>query len=207
MITVKTITVGPSWTMNAYALICPHTGESAMVDPGWDADKLIGELEGTTPVAILLTHTHPDHVGALAETVKRLNVPLYAHPKAREGRFMPDLPYTELVTGDSVKVGQHTFEVYEAPGHIADMICFVEQENHVALVGDTIFEGGPGRTWAAADFRTTLDTLRNVVLRWDDATMCYPGHGPAFLLGALRPMIQAFIERDHPADFHGDAEW
>ena len=80
MLTVKTITVGPSWTMNAYAIICPHTGESALVDPGWDADTLIAALEGSTPVAVLLTHTHPDHVGALAETVQRLNVPLYAHP-------------------------------------------------------------------------------------------------------------------------------
>lgn len=206
MLTIKTLSVGP-WPMNAYAVICPHTNESAIVDPGADVDTLLAALEGTTPVAVLLTHTHPDHVGALAETVQRLNVPLYAHPKAKASRFMPNVPYTELVTGDTVQVGQHTFNVYETPGHIADMICFVEQENHVALVGDTIFEGGPGRTWSAADFRTTLETLKNVVLKWDDATMCYPGHGPAFMLGTIRAVIESFVERDHPADFHGDATW
>ncbi len=206
MMTIKTLTVGP-WPMNAYAIICPHTYESAIVDPGADVDTLLHALERTTPVAVLLTHTHPDHVGALTETVQRLNVPLYAHPRAKESRFMPDIPYTPLVTGDAVKVGQQTFAVYETPGHIADMICFVEHHNHVALVGDTIFEGGPGRTWSAADFRTTLDTLKNVILPWDDAMMCYPGHGPAFMLGSVRSVIQAFIEREHPADFHGDAEW
>jgi hydroxyacylglutathione hydrolase len=206
MITIKTVTVGP-WPMNAYAIICPHTNASAIVDPGADLEALLAAIEGTTPVAVLLTHTHPDHVGALAETVQRLNVPLYAHPNAKASRFMPDLPYTPLVTGDTVTIGKHAFQVYETPGHIADMICFVEDENHVALVGDTLFEGGPGRTWSAEDFQTTLKSLRDVVLTWDDATMCYPGHGPAFMLGSIRPVIEAFLERPHPADFHGDAEW
>ena len=121
MITIKTIPVGP-WQMNAYAVICPHTGQSAIVDPGADADTLIAALEGTTPVALLLTHTHGDHLGALEEVARRLNVPLYAHPLAKESRAMPPLPYTALVTGDTVQIGQHTFHVYETPGHIADQI-------------------------------------------------------------------------------------
>jgi glyoxylase-like metal-dependent hydrolase (beta-lactamase superfamily II) len=74
------------------------------------------------------------------------------------------------------------------------------------IVGDTIFEGGPGKTWSDADFRTTLDTLRTQILAWPDDTICYPGHGPHFRIGDLRGAIEAFVARDH-GNFHGDATW
>jgi len=61
-------------------------------------------------------------------------------------------------------------------------------------------------TQSAADFQTTLGTLRNVVLAWPDETICYPGHGPSFRIGDLRPAIEAFLDRDH-GDFFGDATW
>ena len=86
------------------------------------------------------------------------------------------------------------------------MICFVLEDDARAIVGDTIFAGGPGRTWSAEDFKTTLRTLRDVVLAWPDDTVCYPGHGPTFRLGDLRPQIKRFIAKDH-GDFHGDATW
>jgi glyoxylase-like metal-dependent hydrolase (beta-lactamase superfamily II) len=73
-------------------------------------------------------------------------------------------------------------------------------------VGDTIFAGGPGRTWSAADFQTTLRVLREVILRCPDDTVCYPGHGPEFRLGDKRTAIEAFLARDH-GDFYGDASW
>ena len=91
------------------------------------------------------------------------------------------------------------------PGHSDGMISFLLPDNR-AIVGDTIFEGGPGRTWSADGFRATLQTLRTI-LTWPDDTVCYPGHGNAFRLGDLRRRIEAFVERDHPADFYGDAEW
>lgn len=203
---VRTVPVGP-WQMNAYALICPHTQQSAILDPGDDADLLIEAVQGTTPMAVLLTHTHPDHVGALAETVRRLNVPLYAHPLAKDSKHMPDLRYTSLSQGDTFTLGEHIFRVHETPGHIPDQICFIADTDPVAMVGDTIFDGGPGRTNSAADFRTTLETLRKVVLGWNDDLICYPGHGSSFRLGDRRAQIEAFVNADHPADFSGDAEW
>ncbi|MBO9366449.1 MAG: MBL fold metallo-hydrolase, partial [Roseiflexus sp.] len=76
----------------------------------------------------------------------------------------------------------------------------------IAIVGDTLFDEGPGRTWSVEDFRTTLTTLRTVVLTWSDATICYPGHGPSFRLGDRRAAIERFLARA-PADFFGDATW
>ena len=94
----------------------------------------------------------------------------------------------------------------QAPGHIPDQICFHLEADPRVIVGDTLFDGGPGRTWSADAFRQTLDTLRRVVLPWPDDTLCYPGHGPGFRLGDRRAQIEAFLARDH-GDFFGDATW
>lgn len=199
---LRSRTVGP-WPMNTYALICPHTGQSVLFDPGAEPASLAEMLAGSTPIAILLTHTHPDHVGALEEMRQRLSVPIFGHPNAIQNGFALD---RTLTTGDQVTVGAHTLQVDEAPGHIDDQICFVLQDDTRAIVGDTIFAGGPGRTRSAEAFRTTLHTLRTVVLTWPDETICYPGHGPHFRLGDIRAQVEAFVQRDH-GDFYGDAEW
>lgn len=196
--------VGP-WPMNTYALICPHTGESVLFDPGADPDKLMGMVAGSSPVAIILTHSHPDHVGVLGEMRQRLDVPLLAHAGPHFGGMELNAD-RHLDTGDTVQVGQFKLRVYHAPGHIEDQICLVLADDNRAIVGDTIFEGGPGKTWSSAGFQTTLETLREVVLSWPDDTICYPGHGPSFRLGDKRQAIEDFLEKDH-GDFFGDATW
>lgn len=194
--------VGP-WPMNTYALVCPATNESVLFDPGADADTLSAMLAGSQPIAILLTHTHGDHVGALAEMRQRLGVPVVAHSNAVKNGIAVD---RTLADGDTVTVGEHRLRVHYAPGHIDDQICFAIENDHRVIVGDTIFAGGPGKTWSPEGFRTTLNTLRTVVLPWPDETVCYPGHGPHFRLGDIRPAVEAFLAKDH-GNFYGDAEW
>ena len=200
---LRTRQVGP-WSMNTYALVCPETRQSVLFDPGDDPDILSEMLVGTLPVAILLTHTHPDHIGALDEMRRRLGVPLGAF----DGPHLNGLTLAEeilLRDGNQFTVGKQTLRVYHTPGHIADQICFLVDGDNKAIVGDTIFDGGPGRTWSADGFRQTLDTLR-IVLGWPDDMVCYPGHGPHFRLGDRRTQIKAFIERDH-GNFFGEATW
>ncbi|MDM8528273.1 MBL fold metallo-hydrolase [Anaerolineales bacterium HSG24] len=202
-LTLKMANVG-EWDMNSYALICPETKQSVLIDPGDDPDKLMTMLGDSRPVAIWLTHTHHDHVGALDEMRQRLKLPVYAHP----GKHVVDPQANHwLEHGDVVHVGNHRCEVYYTPGHIGDQICFALQNDTRIIVGDTIFEGGPGKTWSHVAFVQTLNTLRDVILPWPDESVCYPGHGPHFVLGDKRAKIEMFLARQHPRDFFGDAVW
>jgi glyoxylase-like metal-dependent hydrolase (beta-lactamase superfamily II) len=196
--------VGP-WPMNTYVLVCPNTGASVLFDPGADPETLVEMLAGSEPAAILLTHTHFDHVDALDEMRSRLDVPVMCHA----GPHVDDLKVAadrHLDTGDLVRVGDFSLHVYHAPGHTGDQICFMLLDDQRVIVGDTVFEGGPGKTWSAEGFDTTRRTLRQVVLPWPDEVICYPGHGPSFRLGDQRQAIEGFLTRDH-GRFFGDATW
>jgi glyoxylase-like metal-dependent hydrolase (beta-lactamase superfamily II) len=197
--------VGP-WGMNTYALICPNSNQSVLIDPGDDPETLREMLGDSRPVAILLTHTHVDHIGALPEMREALGVPVMGNDGPHEPGGKDIQADRWLHDGDTVSVGEHTLRVVYAPGHIGDQICFVLAGDNRVIVGDTIFDGGPGRTWTSEGFQTTLETLRNVVLPWPDDTVCYPGHGPHFRLGDRRAEIEAFLAKDH-GDFFGDATW
>jgi glyoxylase-like metal-dependent hydrolase (beta-lactamase superfamily II) len=131
----------------------------------------------------------------------RLRVPVMAHSD-----FAGQAVDRALADGDTIAVGKHRLKTHHAPGHTPDQVCFsVEQDDRV-IVGDAVFEGGPGQTCSLEDFQTTLDTLRRVILAWPDKTPCTPGHGGPFRLGAIRSAVEAFIARDH-GRICRDAAW
>jgi len=196
--------VGP-WSLNAYALICPTSGQSVLIDPGAEPPKLEEMLAGSRPVAIMVTHGHPDHIGALEELRRRLNVPLMAWSGAFGGGKAMQTDH-RLQDGDRLPLGRHHLRIFHTPGHTADQISIAPEGDHRIVVGDTIFEGGPGKTWSSRDFQRTLETLRHIVLAWPDETICYPGHGPSFCLADRRTAIEGFLQKDHGA-FYGDATW
>ena len=201
---LRSAVVGP-WSLNAYVLVCPQSRESVLVDPGAEPQILRNMLDGTRPAAILVTHSHPDHIGALADMRRALKVPVMAHPGA-VGDRSPVGADVWLQDGERVAVGVHQLRIYYTPGHRDDQICFgIENDNRI-IVGDTIFEGGPGKTWSAGDFQTTLNTIRRTVLPWPDETVCHPGHGPFFRLGDKKRLIEIFVQKDH-GSFFGDATW
>lgn len=201
---LHTRAVGP-WGANAFGLICPRTRKGVLIDPGGNPDLLSEMMAGSRPVAILVTHAHPDHIGALSHMKQRLEVPVLAH------RGDPTTPAQVaadrwIADGDRIEIGRQRLNVRHTPGHTDDQVCFLDANSPIAIVGDTIFEGGPGKTWSPANFQITLNTLEETVLAWSDDTICFPGHGPSFRLGDLRSEIEAFIRADH-GNFYGDAVW
>jgi hydroxyacylglutathione hydrolase len=199
---LKSASVGP-WPMNAYALICLETNQSVLIDPGAEPDTLVAMLGDSTPMAILLTHAHPDHIGALEEMRVQLDVPVYLHPADSHMNVMADQWFAD---GDTFILGHHILHIIHTPGHTHGMVTLMLPD-HRAIVGDTIFQGGPGKTWAPHYFAVTLETMRNIVFQWPDETECFPGHGPSFRIGDERPTFEAFLQREHPADLCGDVTW
>lgn len=200
---LKQLTLGP-WPMNGYILVCKETQTSAVIDPGADPEKIIQEAAGTSVAAILLTHGHSDHVGALEEIKQATGAPVHLHP-ADADHF--SLAFDrELKHGDTVQIGEQSLTVHHTPGHTPGQVCFDLGDGRV-LVGDTIFVNGPGRTQTPEDFAITMLTIQRTVLSWPDPTEFFPGHGPSGTIGSERPRIMAFIDQGWPEDLHGDVTW
>jgi glyoxylase-like metal-dependent hydrolase (beta-lactamase superfamily II) len=75
------------------------------------------------------------------------------------------------------------------------------------LVGDTVFVGGPGKTWSAEEFALTMKTMQEIVFAWPDDTRFYPGHGPSGRIGDERPSFEAFIRAGWSPELFGDVTW
>jgi glyoxylase-like metal-dependent hydrolase (beta-lactamase superfamily II) len=190
--------------MNTYLVVCDDTQASLIVDPGADANAILALAKGTKVQAILITHGHPDHTGALAEVKETTNAPVYLHPKdAAQFTLAFDRP---LQDGQLIQVGNLRLRAIHTPGHTPGMTCLDLGDGRI-LVGDTIFVGGPGKTWSAQDFAITMHTMRTIVFAWPEFTRFYPGHGPSGTIGEEISAFTGFIRRGWPPDLFGDVTW
>ena len=196
-------TVGP-WPMNAYILIDEETNSSAIVDPGAEAEALLAQVEGTLVKAILITHGHADHIGALEEIKEASKAQVYINPdEAEEFKLDFDVPVQDEQT---IPIGNIKLRAIHTPGHTPGMTCFDLGDGRI-LVGDTIFMGGPGKTWSNKDFATTMRTMQEIVFTWPDETQFFPGHGPSSVIGQERPAFESFVARGWSGKLYGDVTW
>jgi glyoxylase-like metal-dependent hydrolase (beta-lactamase superfamily II) len=197
---LNTLVLGP-WPTNGYVLI--DDGESIIVDPAAEAERILAAVEGTAVKYTLLTHAHGDHVQALDEVRQVTGAPLGLHP-ADAAAFGIASDF-DLQDGDVLHLGRGALRVVHTPGHTSGSVCF--RFDRRAIVGDTLFPGGPGHSRSPAALAQILASLQDKVFAWPDDTLFYPGHGEGSTIGAVRPAFEAFMARSHPLDLCGDVEW
>jgi len=199
-IQLVTLPMGP-WQTNCFILT--SGGQAVIVDPAGEPRQILHAAGGTEVGAILLTHGHPDHVGALGEVRAATGAPVGIHP-ADAAAFNLEADFA-LEDGMEIDFGKGQLAVYHTPGHTPGSVCF--RFDSRALVGDTLFPGGPGHSKSPAALAEILNSLREVLFTWPDELYFIPGHGHGSTLGAVRPAYEAFLARPLPADLCGDVEW
>ncbi|MHA7652262.1 MBL fold metallo-hydrolase [Mycobacterium sp. ML4] len=198
--TIVKASVGPM-DNNAYLITCSATGETLLIDAANDADVLIDLVRRYAPklTLILTSHQHFDHWQALEAVVQATGAPTAAHEIDAEPLPVP--PDRLLKNGESVQIGELTFDVIHLRGHTPGSIALALDGPATGGVthlftGDCLFPGGVGKTWQQGDFEQLLgDVTTRVFDVYDDATVIYPGHGDDTVLGAERPHIEEWRQR------------
>ena len=191
---VEMMVLGSGFLMNGYIVGCAATGQAAIIDPGFDADKILQRLaaSGLTVEQILLTHGHQDHIGALAEIGRATAAPARIHrgDLALTGSLADQIA-GELEEGEVVHVGKLRFEVRSTPGHTAGGISLVHEE--MAFVGDALFAGSLGGTRSVVNYRMQRQAVAEKLLVLDENVALFPGHGPATTVGEEREHNPFFL--------------
>jgi glyoxylase-like metal-dependent hydrolase (beta-lactamase superfamily II) len=192
------VSVGPM-DNNAYLVTCSATGETLLIDAANDAEILLELIDRFAPKLSLIvtSHQHQDHWLALADVAKATDVPTAAHQLDADP--LPVKPDRILADGDTIKIGELSFDVIHLQGHTPGSVALAldgaDDATHL-FTGDCLFPGGVGKTWKKGDFEQLLgDVTTRVFDVYDDSTVVYPGHGDDTTLGAERPQLDEWKAR------------
>ena len=196
MLKIRTYPLGPIET-NCY-IIQNESGHCLVIDPGEEGTRLVRKLKKLelTPVAILLTHAHFDHIGAVDILRDHFNIPVYIHteendwlsdPALNGSARYPGIPTVRnkkadhLISEEGImEVGPFRFEVRYTPGHSPGSVSYIFTEDGFAVVGDTLFRQSVGRTdLPGGNTKELLLSIHDKLLTLDDDMIIYPGHGPS----------------------------
>ena len=199
---VRMFTVGPV-AENTYIFRREGSDRALIVDPGDESDKLLAAVEalGVSLEGILLTHTHFDHVGAVAPVAKATGAEVWV-PEAEKfvlDDIMAFVPWpgfgpfesydAEHSThgGDKLELAGFEIDVLFTPGHSPGHVTFSIPDEKVIFSGDVLFQGSVGRTdLPGGDWGTLLESIRSLVDGLPEETTVYPGHMGVTSLGAER---------------------
>ncbi|WP_107841700.1 MBL fold metallo-hydrolase [Metasolibacillus meyeri] len=195
-LSTRTYPLGPIQT-NCY-IVSNRSKQCLIFDPGEEGERLIRDIKANQlkPLAIFLTHTHFDHIGAVNEVRDAFNIPVYVHEKevawladpmkngsgkyAELPNYIVDEPQDEhIIRGEQVfTIEDFTFKAVFTPGHSPGSISYIFEEGGFAIVGDTLFEGSIGRTdLIGGSMSVLLQSIHDKLLTLPEDTIIYPGHG------------------------------
>ncbi len=152
------------------------------------------------PTAILLTHAHFDHIGALDEIREHFGIPVYLHEQEASWLLDPSLNGSQffqigslmrmkpadhfLTNEDQMKIGDFQFQLIETPGHSPGSVTFYFAESAIAVSGDALFQGSIGRTdLPGGNHAQLIKSIHDKLLTLPEETLILSGHGPVTTIG------------------------
>jgi hydroxyacylglutathione hydrolase len=203
MIDVSTLTVGPLQE-NCYVVREKDSERAVVIDPGEEAERLVQTIEALgirTVEAILLTHTHFDHIGAVAPLARATGAPVYC-PELETKVLANIMDYVSwpgfgpfesyeadqtVSGGETLELAGLTFDVALTPGHSPGHVSYVSREHGALFSGDVLFQGSVGRVdLPGGDWPTLLASIELLMNANPPETTVYPGHMGITTLGAER---------------------
>ncbi|CQR46838.1 putative metallo-hydrolase [Paraliobacillus sp. PM-2] len=189
---IKGLSLGELGT-NGYIIY--KNGEGLMIDPGGNIEIIDHWLikNNIKPIAILLTHAHFDHIGAVDDLRDTYKIPVYVHEMEADWLATPELngsglfpvtnvscrPADYFIKEGRMEIGQFKFDVMHTPGHSPGGVSFIFNDKKYVISGDCIFQNGIGRTdLPGGDHTELLNSIKNKLFSLKDDFVIYPGHGP-----------------------------
>jgi glyoxylase-like metal-dependent hydrolase (beta-lactamase superfamily II) len=186
--------------------------EALLIDPGDEPERLLQAVEslGVTVAAILITHTHFDHVGAVAPMARATGAPVYCPAGEVQwlehiltfpgfGPFEGYTPEHTVAGGDRLELAGFTLDVISTPGHSPDHVTYSVAGEQVIFSGDVLFQGSIGRTdLPGADHATLMASIATLLATLPDETRVIPGHMGTTTLGrerATNPFLRELAAR------------
>jgi hydroxyacylglutathione hydrolase len=199
---VRSFTVGPV-SENCYLARVDGADRGIIVDPGDEAERILAAVEaiGIDVDAILLTHCHFDHIGAVAPVAKATGAPVYCPeievplltdimayvPWPGFGPFESHDPEQTVAGGEHLSMAGLEIDVLFTPGHSPGHVTYAIPDEGALFSGDVLFKGSVGRVdLPGGDWDTLLESIRGLVDAYPEETVVYPGHMAVTTLGAER---------------------
>jgi glyoxylase-like metal-dependent hydrolase (beta-lactamase superfamily II) len=203
MIDVRMFTVGPVQE-NCFIVRAQGSSRGVIVDPGEEADRItqaIADLGIETVDAILVTHTHFDHIGAVAPVAQATAAPVYC--PVLETQVLQNIndyvPWPEfgpfegyeadhtVAGGETLELAGLTFEVIFTPGHSPGHVTYAIRDAPALFSGDVLFQGSVGRVdLPGGDWPTLSKSIESLLESFPPETTVYPGHMGITTLGRER---------------------
>jgi glyoxylase-like metal-dependent hydrolase (beta-lactamase superfamily II) len=202
MITVEKFVVNPLGENSI--VLSDETGEAVFIDPGFYFEEEHLEIKNyiesnkLTPVKIINTHCHFDHIMGVEFIRNEYKIPFCAHPEdefwvekaTAQGEMYgfdikPVAPANKLLNEkDVVKFGNSQLEVIHVPGHSPGHVAFYSKQDNLLIAGDVLFYGSIGRAdLPGGDYDMLISNIKNRLFPLPDDTKVYCGHGPETTLG------------------------
>lgn len=192
---------------NAYLITCEETKQAAIIDPAEGSMPLV--LQSAPDLkAIYLTHSHFDHIVAVAALKEELDLPVFVHPLdannlERPGSDRLPLPFPirgakadhYLNDGVILQLGNMEFCVIHTPGHSPGSVCFHFPKEKILFSGDTLFQGAIGNlSFPTANAEHMKNSLKKLALLPPE-TKVYPGHGNPTTIGQEKGFLAILTEK------------